>query len=220
MTVFQCGDQCQSQIGGAPHLCIYSARARSPPQTGTSKTVSEAKHLYHIFRRLEHHAERIDPCCSSGIWLGARRNDADSWAAKIWYSFSTIHFPGGESDRRGRLRAAGTLDKRGFGMVLAGNMFKFGDSGVGVIIGEIDRADRLIARVWPMFMLEAKNGKAITRTIPEESIERAGVNNMGSADLVGDPEEIDADLDMDVRMVEHSFEHSRIAVQGHLLMYR
>ena len=104
-------------------------------------------------------------------------------------------------------------------MLLACEMFEFGDSSVIVVIRKIDRANRLIVlRVRPMLVLEANRAVGqFTVTVVKICVERTGKHNMSSADLMSNLEEIDADLDMDVRMVEHLFEHSRIAVQGHLL---
>lgn len=123
--------------------------------------------------------------------------------------------------RHGIVGIAGILrvfaDDGGARVALAGEVFEFGDAGIGVVVGVVDYGNRLISgNSSQVLMLETKGAVGQgTMAIVEVGVDRSGVDDGFGFDLVANGEEVGTQLEADVGMIEHPLEHGRITILGH-----
>ena len=127
--------------------------------------------------------------------------------------------------RNGVVGIAGILgvfaDDGGAGVALAGEMFEFGDASVGVVVRVVNDSDRLVlgeVRQLLVFETQGAVGKR-AKAVVEIGIDRTGVDDGFGVDPVANGEEVSAEFEADIGVVEHPLEHNGVAVLGHDLEF-
>lgn len=102
-------------------------------------------------------------------------------------------------------------------MALAGEMLEFGDAGVGVVVGVVDHGNRLVlGDAGQVLVFEAQGAVGQgAMAIIEVGVDGAGVDDGFGLEPVADGEEIGAEFEADVGVVEHPLEQPGVAVPGH-----
>ena len=104
-------------------------------------------------------------------------------------------------------------------MILAGEVFKFGDTRVGVFVGVIDDGglleNRAVMRL--MFELKAPVGK-LAETVVEELVHRTGEDQLAMRDEIAHLPIVGVQHDLDVRVIEEIAEHVGETARRHRLI--
>ena len=110
-------------------------------------------------------------------------------------------------------------DDGGAGMLLAGEMFKFGDAGVGVVVGVVDDSDRLVlGRVGQVLVFKAQGAvREGAVAVVEVGVDGAGVDDSFGVGLylVANGEEVGVQFEADIGVIEHPLKEGGIAILGH-----
>lgn len=108
-------------------------------------------------------------------------------------------------------------DNGGAGVALAGEMLKFRDAGVGVVIGIVDDGDWLVLGEGGQVLVFETQGAVGKRAkaVAEIGIDGTGVDDGFGIDPVANGEEIGAEFEADIGVVEHPLEHGSVTVLRH-----
>src|ERR1700722_15706581 len=104
-------------------------------------------------------------------------------------------------------------------MVLTSEEFKFCNPGVLMIVGKFHRPDGLILLfLREIFMAERHRSiRQCTVTKIEVGGERPAIKGLCCTNLAPNIPKLSVEFYADIRVVQHAFEHSRIAIRGHTL---